>query len=177
MVTGTPCRRPVLLRDLSAARAAFRASSERSTTTALSFGLTSAMRAICASVTSTEETAPERIAAAVSTADHCQTGPFGRRGFAAAAFADNVGCGLALGAGFFTAALAAARFGAGFAVFAAFFTFAGFFAVFAIVVPPVIVSGHRHCQRRFHVGGQRADIGRAQGPFVQVGLGSRDQSR
>ena len=75
------------------------------------------------------------------------------------------------------AALAAARFGAGFAVFAAFFTFAGFFAVFAIVVPPVIVSGHRHCQRRFHVGRQRADIGRAQGPFVQVGLGSRDQSR
>ena len=34
-------------------------------------------------VTSSEEIAPERIAAAVSTADHCQTGPLGVRTFAA----------------------------------------------------------------------------------------------
>jgi hypothetical protein len=33
-----------------------------------------------ASVTSTEEVAPDRIAAAVSSADHCQTGPFGAAG-------------------------------------------------------------------------------------------------
>ncbi len=33
-------------------------------------------------MTSTEEIAPERIAAAVSNADHCQIGPFGKRSLA-----------------------------------------------------------------------------------------------
>ena len=42
--------------------------------------MTARIRARCASTTSTEEIAPERIAAAVSTADHCQTGPLGGRG-------------------------------------------------------------------------------------------------
>jgi len=37
------------------------------------------MRATCAWTTSVAETAPERIAAAVSTADHCHAGPFGSR--------------------------------------------------------------------------------------------------
>src|SRR5437763_4441330 len=81
MVMGTPCRRPSsppLARCLSAACAAFRASSLRSTTTAFSPGLTARMRSRCASTVSTAEIAPLRIAAAVSTADHCQAGPFGR---------------------------------------------------------------------------------------------------
>src|SRR5579872_5677950 len=81
MVIGTPCSGPSSAfreRALSAAFAAFRASSVRSTTTALSLGLTACIRSICACTTSTAEAAPERIAAAVSTADHCQTGPFGR---------------------------------------------------------------------------------------------------
>ena len=73
---------PLPGRALSAAFAALSASSDRSTTTALSFGLTSRIRAICASTTSTEEIAPERIAAAVCNADHCQTGPLGGRALA-----------------------------------------------------------------------------------------------
>jgi hypothetical protein len=40
------------------------------------------MRAMCASTTSTEEIAPERMAAAVCSADHCQTGPLGGRALA-----------------------------------------------------------------------------------------------
>jgi hypothetical protein len=40
------------------------------------------MRAIWASTTSTEEIAPERIAAAVCNAVHCQTGPLGGRALA-----------------------------------------------------------------------------------------------
>src|ERR1700722_4338688 len=82
MVMGTPCSGPSsrpFARALSAAMAALRASSERSTTTALSFGLTLRMRSRCASRTSTAAIAPERIAAAVSPADHCQTGPLGGR--------------------------------------------------------------------------------------------------
>ena len=39
------------------------------------------MRAIWASTTSIEEIAPERMAAAVCNADHCQTGPLGGRAF------------------------------------------------------------------------------------------------
>src|SRR4051812_41678016 len=86
MVMGTPCRRPSslpLARCLSAACAAFSASSLRSTTTAFSRGLTARIRSRCTSTVSTAEIAPLRIAAAVSTADHCQTGPFGRRAVAA----------------------------------------------------------------------------------------------
>src|SRR4051794_29287824 len=81
MVMGTPCRRPSslpLARCLSAACAAFSASSLRSTTTAFSLGLTARIRSRCASTVSTPEIAPARIAAAVSTADHCQAGPLGR---------------------------------------------------------------------------------------------------
>src|SRR5882724_11772954 len=81
MVIGTPCSKPSsspLARALSAAFAALSASPERSTTTALSFGLTARMRATWASVTSRQETTPDRIAAAVSTADHCQIGGSGR---------------------------------------------------------------------------------------------------
>jgi len=40
------------------------------------------MRAMCASTTSIEEIAPERMAAAVCNAVHCQTGPLGGRAFA-----------------------------------------------------------------------------------------------
>ena len=40
------------------------------------------MRAIWPSMTSTAETAPERMAAAVSSADHCQIGPLGGRALA-----------------------------------------------------------------------------------------------
>ena len=40
------------------------------------------MRAMWASTTSTEEIAPERMAAAVCSADHCQTGPLGGRALA-----------------------------------------------------------------------------------------------
>src|SRR4030081_1972269 len=86
MVIGTPCSRPSsppLARALSAALAALSASPERSTTTALSFGLTARMRARWASVTSRQETTPDRIAAAVSTADHCQIGASGRCALAA----------------------------------------------------------------------------------------------
>src|SRR4051812_19855198 len=82
MVIGTPCSRPnsaPFAFALSAAFAALRASSDRSTTTALSFGLTERIRWIWVSVTSSDEIAPERIAAAVSDADHCQIGPLGRR--------------------------------------------------------------------------------------------------
>src|SRR5579859_6201634 len=81
MVIGTPCSGPSSAfreRALSAAFAAFRASSVRSTTTALSLELMARIRAMCAWTTSTAEVAPERIAAAVSVADHCQAGPFGR---------------------------------------------------------------------------------------------------
>jgi hypothetical protein len=49
------------------------------------------MRARWASTTSTDEIAPERIAAAVCTADHCQTDPLGGRavaGFGAGFFCD-----------------------------------------------------------------------------------------
>jgi hypothetical protein len=49
----------------------------------LSFGLTAPIRLRCASVTSTEETAPDRMVAAVSSADHCQTGPLGSRALGA----------------------------------------------------------------------------------------------
>src|SRR6478736_5383191 len=86
MVIGTPCSRPnslPLARALSAAFAALSASSERSTTTALSFGLTARIRAIWTCVTSTAEIAPERIAAAVCKADHCQTGSLGKCGLRA----------------------------------------------------------------------------------------------
>src|SRR6478735_9668878 len=82
MVIGTPCSGPSsapLACALSAAFAALSASSERSTTTAFSFGLTARMRSIWTLVTSTAEIAPARIAPAVSNADHCQTGPLGRR--------------------------------------------------------------------------------------------------
>ena len=42
----------------------------------------SRIRAICADTTSTEEIAPERMAAAVCNAVHCQTGPLGGRALA-----------------------------------------------------------------------------------------------
>src|SRR5882757_6903932 len=89
MVIGTPCSGPSSLPlacALSAAFAALSASSERSTTTALSFGLTARMRPIWTFVTSTAEIAPERIAAAVCNADHCQTGPLGKRSLPPGAF-------------------------------------------------------------------------------------------
>ena len=85
VVIGTPCSGPSSLcfaRALSAAFDPLSASSDRSTTTALSFGLTSRIRAICASTTSVEEIAPERMAVAVCNADHCQTGPLGGRALA-----------------------------------------------------------------------------------------------
>src|SRR5689334_16519094 len=85
MVIGTPCSGTssfFLAWALSAAFAAFSASSDRSTTTALSLGLTSRMRARWASTTSTEEIAPERMAAAVCSAVHCHTGPLGGRALA-----------------------------------------------------------------------------------------------
>src|SRR5882757_9741541 len=113
MVIGTPCSRPSSVPfalALSAAFAVLSASSERSTTTALSFGLTARIRAMWASVTSTDEIAPARIAAAVSSAVHCQTGPLGTAGLRDAAL-------LVRGEVFFADFFAGAFFAARFTVF------------------------------------------------------------
>jgi hypothetical protein len=88
------------------------------------------MRAMCASTTSTEEVAPERMAAVVCSADHCQTGPLGGRalaGFCETAFF-----------GVFAAARTADFFAGFFAAFALLF----FLTVFFAISRPVAVSGN-----------------------------------
>jgi hypothetical protein len=77
-VHGTPCsgpRQSPRRASRSAARASARAASNRSTTTALSAGFTSAMRARCASTTSTGDRAAARILPASSNAPSDSTAP------------------------------------------------------------------------------------------------------
>ena len=87
------------------------------------------MRAMCASTTSTEEIAPERMAAAVSSADHCQTGPLGGR-----ALADFGGTAFLV----FATARPVAFFADLFAVFAELLFF---LMVFFAICRPVAVAG------------------------------------
>ena len=71
IVTGTPWRGPAgtpARNASSRARAIVSARARRSTVTALRVGLTASNRSQCASTTSAEESRPERVASAVSTA-------------------------------------------------------------------------------------------------------------